>query len=106
MKQPVQFRSASAAAKQQPSPSTAPPLPTPPQPAEVSFENDIVPIFEPYQGNMAWRFDLLSYDAVKANAPTIFNMISTQGMPPPPLSPLTAEQIATFAAWMKAGYPP
>lgn len=95
MKQPVQYRSASAAAQQ-----ARAALPT------VSFESDIVPIFQPYQGNMMWRFDITSYDAVKANANLIWSYISAKAMPPPPLDPLSDEQIATFKAWMAAGYPP
>ena len=46
---------------------------------------------------MMWRFDLTSYDAVKANANLIYGQISstTNPMPPPPFDPLTAEQIQT-----------
>jgi hypothetical protein len=95
MKQPVQYRSASAAAQQAKAALPA-----------VSFESDIVPIFQPYQGNMMWRFDILSYDAVKANADLIFSYISAQAMPPPPFDPLSDGQIATFKAWMAAGFPP
>lgn len=106
MKQPVQFRAASAAGKQPRPRKAQTPSTTAPQPPQVSFANDIMPLFKQFQGPMMWRLDLTSYDAVKANAQTIFNQISTQGMPPPPFQPLTAEQIATFGAWMKAGYPP
>jgi hypothetical protein len=100
MKQPVQFRSASAAAQQ--AQAQQPP---------VSFANDIRPLFRQFQGPMMWRFDLTSYDAVRANAQLILGQISPQGddppsMPPPPFPPLTAEQIANFEAWIKAGFPP
>ncbi len=107
MKQPVQFRAASAAGKHpRPRKAQTPPPAATPQPSQVSFAGDIVPIFEPYQEQMMWRFDLTSYGAVKANAQAIFGQISTQSMPPQPFQPLTAEQIATFLAWMNAGYPP
>jgi hypothetical protein len=109
MKQPVQYRSASAATQhlkdlKAPQPEQAELAATPP--AQVSFANDIMPLFKQFQGPMMWRFDLTSYDAVKANAQLIFDQISTKSMPPPPFPPLTDEQIATFAAWMKEGYPP
>jgi len=108
MRKPVQYRSASAAAKQAQPTERRPAEPLPAQPPQVSFANDIVPIFKPYQDPMMWRFDLTSYDAVKANAATIYGRIaSKQGpMPPPPYPPLTKEQIETFGAWMKAGFPP
>lgn len=105
MKQPVQFRSASAtvqpARARQPQAQAAET-----QPAAVSFASDIQPLFKQFQGPMMWRLDLTFYDAVKANAELIFGQISTQQMPPPPFPPLSAEQIATFAAWMKQGFPP
>ena len=104
MKQPVQFRSASAVvlpARRQPQAQTAE------APAvAVSFANDIRPLFKQFQGPMMWRLDLTSYDAVKANAPLIFDQISTRHMPPPPFPLLSDEQIATFKAWMNQGCPP
>jgi hypothetical protein len=107
MKQSVRFRAASAAAKQpQPRKARAQAEPAAAPSSQVSFANDIVPIFQPYRDPMMWRFDLTSYDAVRANAEIIFGQISTQSMPPPPISPLTAAQIATFKAWMDEGYPP
>lgn len=105
MRQSVRFRAASAAAKQ-PQPRAAQAA-TPAQPPEqVSFASDIMPLFKQFQGPMMWRLDLTSYDAVKANAQTIYAQISTNSMPPPPFPPLKAEQIAAFKAWMDAGYPP
>ena len=106
MKQPPQFRAKSASASQLPEQRT---VSTAGAPASVSFANDIMPLFKQFQGPMMWRLDLTSYDAVKANAQTIYNLISTappNGMPPPPFQPLTTEQIATFQAWMNADYPP
>ena len=95
MKQPVQYRSASAAAQQAKA-----------EQPEVSFANDIRPLFQQFQGPMMWRLDLTSYDAVRANAELIWGQISTKSMPPPPFNPLTDEQIATYKAWMAAGDPP
>ena len=104
MKQPVQFRSAAAV--------KLPARTRPPQPqaveapsATVSFANDIGPLFKQFQGPMMWRLDMTSYEAVKANAQLIFDQISSNLMPPPPFPPLTAEQIASFAAWMKQDFP-
>lgn len=103
MRQSVRFRAASAAAKQ-PQPRAARAEAQPPE--QVSFASDIMPLFKQFQGPMMWRLDLTSYDAVKANAETIFDQISTRSMPPPPFPPLKAEQIAAFKAWMDAGFPP
>jgi hypothetical protein len=105
MKQSVRFRAASAAAKN-PQPRAAQPAVSAPAPSQVSFADDIMPLFKQFQGPMMWRLDLTSYDAVKANAQIIWDQISTQSMPPPPFPPLTAEQIAAFKAWMDTGFPP
>jgi hypothetical protein len=106
MKQPVQYRSASAATQHLKDLKAPQVELAAAQPAQVSFASDIMPLFKQFQGPMMWRFDLASYDAVKDNAKLIFDQISTKSMPPPPFPPLTDEQIATFAAWMKEGYPP
>lgn len=95
MKQPVQYRSASAAAQQAKA-----------QQPQVSFASDIMPLFKQFQGPMMWRLDLTSYDAVKANASTIWDQIASKSMPPPPFPPLSDAQIATFKAWMSSGFPP
>lgn len=71
----------------------------------VSFEKDIAPLFSQFRASMMWRLDLTKYEDVKANAQVIFGQISTQQMPPSPYPPLTKEQVAAFAAWMKQGYP-
>ncbi|HYO66748.1 MAG TPA: hypothetical protein VEU33_11745 [Archangium sp.] len=74
----------------------------------VSFSNDIMPIFNQFKGQMMWRFDLTSYEHVKANAAVIYNRISDPDgpMPPPPFDPLTAEQVGLFKQWMNENYPP
>jgi hypothetical protein len=74
----------------------------------VSFDADIKPLFAQFVAQMRWRFDLTSYDDVKANANMIYAHISgTDGdpMPPPPFDPLTQEQIDSFKAWMDQGFP-
>ncbi|HYN21505.1 MAG TPA: hypothetical protein VE078_11135 [Thermoanaerobaculia bacterium] len=97
MKQPVQFRSTAAAKATQACPVTPP---------TVTFANDIQPLFKQFQGPMMWRFDLTSYDTVRDNATLIYGMISTNQMPPPPFSPLTADQINAFQTWMNENFPP
>ncbi|MCI0485485.1 MAG: hypothetical protein L0229_02680 [Blastocatellia bacterium] len=76
----------------------------------VSFQNDIMPLFNQYKANMIWRFDITNYEVVKDNAQMIYDRISNQGdsgyMPPPPFDPFTPQQIAMFKAWMDEGFPP
>jgi hypothetical protein len=74
----------------------------------VSFQHDIVPIFDPYRGQMMWRFDLTNYEHVKANHDAIYGQISGRDgtMPPPPLDPLTPAQIQLFTSWVADGCPP
>ena len=57
---------------------------------------------------MAWRFDLASYDDVKANAEIIAGQIigDPPGMPPPPFDPFPKSFTDAFTAWMNSGYPP
>lgn len=97
MRQPVQHRQAAQAVQD-----------TLAQQTQVSFANDIMPIFKQFQGPMMWRFDLTDYAAVVANAQTIYSRISSTSspMPPPPFPPLTAAQIQTFQNWMNQGCPP
>jgi hypothetical protein len=97
MRQPVQVRQASQAVQE-----------TVAQQAPVSFANDIMPLFKQFQEPMMWRFDLTNYEAMVANAQTVYNRISSAGspMPPPPFDPLTQEQIQMFQDWMNQGCPP
>lgn len=55
-----------------------------------------------------WRFDLSSYDDVKANAQLIYSRIcnSEAPMPPPPFPRLTDSQIKMFKDWMDNGFSP
>lgn len=68
--------------------------------------DDIQGIFAPFRSQMMWRFNLGSYDDVKANAQIILLRIVTFGdMPPPPYPPLTSAQITTFQTWVQNGCP-
>ncbi|PON16531.1 hypothetical protein C2W62_17975 [Candidatus Entotheonella serta] len=76
----------------------------------VSFEDDIMPMFKKYQGQMRWRLDLANYDDVKTNAELIRARISlspdnTNIMPPPPFDPLTQDDVALFCQWINEGVP-
>ena len=55
-----------------------------------------------------WRFDMTSYEQVKANADLIWKRISDPGnpMPPPPFDPLPRQQIETFQNWIRDGCQP
>jgi len=74
----------------------------------VSFANDIAPTLFKFRGQMAWRFDLASYDDVKANAAIIIEFISGDppGMPPPPFDPFPQTFVDAFTTWANTGYPP
>jgi hypothetical protein len=75
----------------------------------LSFARDVAPFLAPYRENMLWRFDLASYDAVKANATLIYDHISPLqigDMPPAPLPPLSDSDIATFKYWIDEACPP
>lgn len=78
--------------------------------ADISFQNDIMPLFKQFQAPMMWRFDLTNYDTVVANADMIYIRISNQDgagyMPPPPFPPLTTDQIDMFHQWMTTGFKP
>jgi hypothetical protein len=76
--------------------------------AKTSFQTDIKPIFGQFVGPMMWRFDLSSYDVVKANISIIWARISAPDspMPPPPYDPLSSDQLQLVAAWMDEGCPP
>jgi hypothetical protein len=72
----------------------------------VSFSKDLVPIFHQFRASMMWRFDLTKYEDVKANASAILANISPGGgMPPPPFSPLTQDQVNLFQQWIDEKYP-
>ena len=68
----------------------------------VSFASDVMPFLNQFKAQMMWRLDLTDYDQVKANAEIIYPLISSNppSMPPPPLPPLSDDQIKTFKAWI------
>jgi len=74
----------------------------------VSFEKDIKPLFQQFDVNMAWRFSLVSYDDVKANAQLLYSRMTnlSSPMPPPPFDPFTQAQIELFNQWMLDGMLP
>lgn len=74
--------------------------------ATVSFAQNIQPLFQQYQAQMSWRFDLTRYEDVRRNAGQIYSRISGKNMPPPPFDPLSDADIAMFKSWMDEGYPP
>jgi hypothetical protein len=70
----------------------------------TSFARDIAPMLAPYRQEMLWRFDLAAYEAVKANSGLIYGRLTGAAgntMPPAPISPLGAAEIATFKAWIE-----
>jgi hypothetical protein len=76
--------------------------------ATVSFATDLAPTLFKYRGQMAWRFDLASYEDVKANATIIAGQLTSNppGMPPPPFDPFPKTFTDAFTTWMKSGFPP
>lgn len=74
-----------------------------------SFANDIAPVFSDYQAQMAWRFDLTSYDDVKANAGLIYDYINwgpgqPPAMPPEPFPPFSQDFLKLYQAWINTGF--
>ncbi|HEX8209690.1 MAG TPA: hypothetical protein VF584_05845 [Longimicrobium sp.] len=65
---------------------------------------DIAGIFEPFTAQMMWRFNLGSYEDVRANASIIASRIGVD-MPPLPFPPLSQPDIDTFNAWVAHGCP-
>jgi hypothetical protein len=73
------------------------------QPA-VGFERDIRPLFRPKDiARMTFKFDLSSYDDVRAHSRSILRRLSNGSMPCDGAWP--AEQVALFQAWVDAGCP-
>jgi hypothetical protein len=75
----------------------------------LSFARDIAPMLAPYRQEMLWRLDLADYEAVKANSEVIYGRLTGSTgntMPPAPVPPLSAPDIATFKSWMQDTCPP
>ena len=74
------------------------------QPA-VGFERDIAPLFRSKDiESMSAKFDLSSYDDVRASADEILAVLANGRMPCDGAWP--AEQIALFREWVDVGCPP
>ena len=72
---------------------------------EVGFESEIRPLFrEKDVQSMSAKFDLSSYDDVKASADAILAAVSKGSMPCDGAWP--QERVALFREWMAAGCPP
>jgi hypothetical protein len=71
----------------------------------VKFSSDIRPIFNQFKGPMMWRLDLTNYEHVMANLEIIKYHVNSSDdpMPPPPLDPLSPDQIQLFNEWVKGG---
>jgi hypothetical protein len=70
----------------------------------VGYEHDIRPLFrEKDVRSMSGKFDLASYDDVRANADKILAVLSNGSMPCDGRWP--ADQVDLFRRWVDAGYP-
>ena len=71
----------------------------------TTFEHDIRPLFrERDRESMEFRFDLWSYDDVRANADKILNVLRQGTMPCDGAWP--PERIETMQRWVDAGMAP
>jgi hypothetical protein len=69
---------------------------------EVSFEEDIKPLFRPTdRESMDWAFDLSSYDEVKENAAPILERLRDGSMPCDGEWP--QERVERFQRWIETG---
>ncbi len=68
------------------------------------FEQDIRPLFRPKDvESMMSRFDLSSYEDVRANAAAIQAAVSKGNMPCDETWP--PERVSLFGAWIDGGFP-
>ena len=68
------------------------------------FERDIRPLFRTKDiGSMASRFDLSSYEDVRAHSEAIYKRLSAGTMPCDGAWP--ADQVGLFHEWIEAGCP-
>ena len=81
-------------------------------PQPPSFAKDIRPLFtDDDVEHMAFRFDLSSYQDVKAHSAAILDRLSRtstdpQLMPPAPVGPWPAAQIKLFQDWIDGNFQP
>jgi hypothetical protein len=72
---------------------------------DVAFARDIRPLFTARDiGSMASRFDLSSYDDVRANAERIYDRLADGSMPCYGAWP--AADVQRFRAWIDTGFAP
>jgi len=72
---------------------------------EVGFESEIRPLFrEKDIQSMSAKFDLSSYDDVRASAERILGALANGSMPCD--GPWPADRVALFREWVDAGFPP
>ena len=69
-----------------------------------SFARDIAPLFRDRDRSaMRWRFDLGSYQDVRAHAQAILGRLANGSMPCD--TPWPEDRIALFRQWVEAGMP-
>jgi hypothetical protein len=70
-----------------------------------SFKTDILPIFQPYAGDMEGILDITDYQTVSDNATEIYARLTSTDPDTvmPCTGPLPANQMAAFKAWMDGG---
>jgi hypothetical protein len=72
--------------------------------SELSFERDILPLFRPEDvEEMAFAFDLSSYDDVREHAELIHGRVADGSMPCDRAWP--AEDVERLRGWIDAGMP-
>ena len=72
---------------------------------EVGFESEIRPLFRDKDiQSMSAKFDLSSYDDVRASAERILGALANGSMPCD--GPWPADRVALFREWVDAGFPP
>ena len=74
-------------------------------PRGPGFASDIKPLFREHdRESMLWKFDLWSYDDVRANAEAIYQQLDDGTMPCDGGWP--RENVERLRAWIDAGYQP
>jgi hypothetical protein len=72
---------------------------------EVAFARDIRALFSDRDvSSMSWRFDLSSYDDVRANAELIYKRLAEGTMPC--YGPWPADNVERFRTWIDNGFDP
>jgi hypothetical protein len=72
---------------------------------DVGFARDIRPLFSDRDvGSMSSRFDLSSYNEVRANAELIYERLADGTMPC--YGPWLADDVARFCTWIDNGFAP